>query len=284
MTTFLKGLAPLIERFDGFLIDQWGVLHDGAQPYPGAIEALRRLRAEGRRIVLLSNSGRRRRENIERLARLGFKVGENYDELVTSGEVTADMLMHRRDPFFASLGRRCLLIGPLDVIDGIDLDIVTSAEAADFVLLASTHNPDFSWDEARDLLRIASRRGLPLICSNPDFSVIMDGRRTKSPGELARFYTTLGGTVRLIGKPASEVFAAALAMAARPTDRTVMIGDSLEHDIAGGKRAGLATVFVMGGVHADDLKADDPNVDVTLASLAGRFDVRPDYALPSFRW
>jgi HAD superfamily hydrolase (TIGR01459 family) len=284
MTTLLKGLAPLVERFDGFVIDQWGVLHDGARPYPGALQALQRLKAEGRRIVLLSNSGLRRRENADRLARLGLKVGESYDALVTSGEVTADMLARRRDPFFANLGRRCLLIGPRNVVDGVGVDIVANAEAADFVLLASTNHPDFSWDETRHLLATAARRGLPLICSNPDLAAVVDGRRTKSPGELARHYAGMGCPVRLIGKPAREVFANALAVAALSPGRIVVIGDSLEHDIAGGSRAGLATVLVMGGIHADDMPADHSKAETALAALTARFGVRPDYAVPTFRW
>ena len=57
--TFCSGMAEVASRYDGFLVEQWGVLHDGTTPYPGAIACLERLRAVGKRVVLLSNSGRR---------------------------------------------------------------------------------------------------------------------------------------------------------------------------------------------------------------------------------
>lgn len=281
MTAFLQGIAPLTARFDGFLIDQWGVLHDGARPYPGAIEALVRLRAEGRHVVLLSNSGRRVEENGRRLAALGFHAGETHDALVTSGEVTADLLRRRPDPFFAGLGRRCLVIGPVDVVAGVDLDIATRAEDADFVLLAST-NQGSAEDHAQTALDTALARGLPLICSNPDVTAVIDGRKVASPGALANAYAGKGGTVRFIGKPEPEVYAAALAAAGVAPGRVAVVGDSLAHDMAGGGRAALATVFVMGGIHADDFAGRAP--EAVLADLAARRGIGIDYALPSLRW
>ncbi|CEJ13757.1 Ribonucleotide monophosphatase NagD [bacterium YEK0313] len=281
MTVFLEGIAPLAARFDGFLIDQWGVLHDGARPYPGAIAALRRLRAAARRVVLLSNSGRRAAENGRRLAALGFHAGETHDALVTSGEVAADLLARRPDRFFAGLGRRCLLIGPADVVEGIDLDVVRRAGAADFVLLASTNQAEAEGD-AQAVLDDALAHRLPLVCSNPDVTAVIDGRKVMSPGALAGAYAERGGTVRLVGKPEPEVYSAALAAAGLAPGQVAVVGDSVAHDMAGGDRAGLATVFVMGGIHAEDL-GRQPR-DAALAGLAARFAARIDFALPSLRW
>ena len=281
MTDFIAGIAPIADRFEGFLIDQWGVLHDGARPYAGVIEALTALKARGRRIVLLSNSGRRVGDNARRLESLGFRAGETYDALVTSGEVTADLLACRSDPFFAGLGRRCLVIGPADVVEGVDLEVVERADIADFVLLASTSQGSGE-SAAQAALDGALARGLPLVCSNPDFTAVIDGRRVKSPGAFARSYADKGGTVRLIGKPEPDVYAAALASIGLAATQVAMVGDSLAHDMAGGGRAGLATIFVMGGIHADDLGGPAP--EAALGALADRFGVRIDYALPTLRW
>ena len=65
-------LSELARRFDVFLVDQFGVLTDGVRLYPGALDALRALRAAGRRVALLSNSGRRASLNAERLAAMGI--------------------------------------------------------------------------------------------------------------------------------------------------------------------------------------------------------------------
>ncbi len=66
--TFCSGLADLASRYRGFIVDQWGVLHDGGAPYPDALEGLAELRAAGKRVVLLSNSGKRAAVNRQRLA------------------------------------------------------------------------------------------------------------------------------------------------------------------------------------------------------------------------
>ena len=82
----LNGLAELADRFDVFVLDQFGVLHDGSTPYPGAVDALRLLKAAGKHILLLSNSGKRSAPNEARLVRLGFEP-DSWDHFLSSGEV-----------------------------------------------------------------------------------------------------------------------------------------------------------------------------------------------------
>ncbi|TGQ96366.1 TIGR01459 family HAD-type hydrolase, partial [Mesorhizobium sp. M1C.F.Ca.ET.204.01.1.1] len=82
----LDGIAALAERYGVFLLDQFGVLHDGQAPYPGAVEALSTLKRAGKTVVLISNSGKRARPNEDRLLKLGFEVG-SWDHFVSSGEV-----------------------------------------------------------------------------------------------------------------------------------------------------------------------------------------------------
>jgi HAD superfamily hydrolase (TIGR01459 family) len=103
--TFCSGLADLASRYRGLIVDQWGVLHDGARPYAAALECLAQLRAAGKRIVLLSNSGKRTAINRARLAEIGID-GSLYDTIVTSGEATWQALAERTEPFFAARGRR----------------------------------------------------------------------------------------------------------------------------------------------------------------------------------
>src|SRR3546814_12878452 len=87
----VAGLGALAPRYDVFLLDQFGVLHDGTTAYPGAIDCLEALQAAGKRSIVLSNSGQRSAPNRERLARLGVPPGL-YEDLVTSGEVARGFL------------------------------------------------------------------------------------------------------------------------------------------------------------------------------------------------
>src|SRR6476469_3512308 len=82
---FAGGLSAFADRYDAFVLDQWGVLHDGANPYPGAIAAVEELVRRDKKVALLSNSGRRAAKNRERMATFGFDPAW-FAAIVTSGE------------------------------------------------------------------------------------------------------------------------------------------------------------------------------------------------------
>ena len=65
----LDGVASLADRYDGFILDIWGVIHDGKKPYAGVAEALGTLKARGKRIALLSNAPRRSRSEERRVGK-----------------------------------------------------------------------------------------------------------------------------------------------------------------------------------------------------------------------
>jgi len=286
------GVAELARRYEGFVVDQWGVLHDGERAYPGAAAALDGLRNAGRRVVVLSNSGKRAAPNERRMAGLGFPR-ESYDAIVTSGEACWHDLAERRDPFYAGLGRRCLLFsrgGDTSVVDGLDLEVVTTADGADFLLLTGADEAETTLDDFEPVLRAARAAGLPLVCANPDVVGIAGGRLIASPGAIAARYEALGGRVRYLGKPHPEIYGhCRRALGDLPDERVVAVGDSLQHDIAGGRAAGFATALVAGGIHRADLAGpaaagDRDGVERALAPLVERFGARPDFVLPAFAW
>src|SRR5215813_1979196 len=121
----LEGLSEVIDRYDGLILDLWGVLHDGVRPYPGAIDALRRLRQQRKRTVILSNGPRRVAPLVRRNAEIGI-TPDLYDVLHSSGEETWRLLRERAGPAVAALGRRVFPIAPerdRDLLDGLDLEI-----------------------------------------------------------------------------------------------------------------------------------------------------------------
>src|SRR5215471_1405944 len=129
----LRVLAP---RYDGFILDLWGVIHNGAAPVPGALDCLRSLTAHDKRIVLLSNAPRRSDDVVRRITRIGVPAGL-YHGVMSSGEEAWQHLHRHDEPFYAALGRRCLHIGSerdLEIREGLDLEFVETPEAADFIL------------------------------------------------------------------------------------------------------------------------------------------------------
>ena len=287
--TFCSGLADLASRYRGFIVDQWGVLHDGARPYADALDCLARLRAAGKRIVLLSNSGKRTAFNRARLAEIGIDQ-TLYDALVTSGEATWRALAERTEPFFKALGRRCVVWsrpGDRSTVDGLPLEMVERVDDAEFLLLAGVENDarleDFSAD-----LEVAAGRGLPMVCANPDIvAVLPDGGFGMAPGAVAHHYEQLGGQVGYVGKPHRPIYQACLeALGEVPRDEVLTIGDSIAHDVAGGAAMELDTALVMSGIHSRlfDLERGAGANRAALEELAREYGVLPRWVLPRFRW
>ena len=286
MTTLLpkpiSGLRDIADGYDLFVVDQWGVLHDGEKPHPGAIEALRNLKESGAAVTLLSNSGKRVSASYARLAALGFGR-ELYDLAITSGEQVYQGLMRRDDPFYAGLGPRFIMFAWDDdraIVDGTGFDETDDIEQADFILCAGTDRP--SLDAYRPILTRALERGLPLTCANPDrVSVQPDGSLKICPGAIAELYEGMGGTVKWHGKPGQDAYRA-IRQETGVSGPGLGIGDSLSHDIAGAEGAGMDGLFITGGIHRDDLP-DNADAE-SVAELGRSHGAVPTYYQRGFSW
>ncbi len=247
----LPGFAALADRYDGFILDLWGVIHDGVAPYPGAVDCLLRLRDAGKRVVLLSNAPRRAHAAAKAMQAIGI-FPDLYTGIVTSGEVTFLLLRDRSVPEFAALGRRLYHLGPArdrNVFSGLDLETVARPALAEFFLNTGpddTRSPT-SVAPYEAELREAAAAGLPMVCANPDLEVIRGGERVICAGALALRYEELGGRVLWIGKPDVSVYRPVLELLGVPRERVLAVGDSLRTDIAGARAAGLFSCWVLGG-------------------------------------
>jgi HAD superfamily hydrolase (TIGR01459 family) len=291
----LPGIAAIAEAYDGFVLDLWGVVHDGRKPYPDAIDCLTRLHGarqgdtKNKRIVMLSNAPRRSSGVIEGMTAMDIDRAL-YDDVVTSGELTWQALKTRGDSWHRALGRRCLHVGPErdhGLFDGLDLTLVDKAEGAEFIVNTGPWRDEETLEDYVPLLQAAAARKLPMICANPDLEVIRGGVRIICAGTLAAYYESLGAPVRYHGKPHAAAYDACLA-AMGLTDRTriVAVGDSLIPDIKGGVAAGVATLLVTSGIHAEELGlayGDHPD-PIRLEAASGRLGIRPQAAVAAFRW
>jgi HAD superfamily hydrolase (TIGR01459 family) len=293
VTRYLQGLRELAPACDALLLDQWGVLHDGHQAYPGAVDCLRRLRDAGKAVVILSNSGKSGEENARLIEAMGFGR-ELFDAVVSAGDDVRDAILSGDDGFHAGLGRRCLLLSreaDRHVADGLGLEIITDLvdgpDRADFVLLMSMDAPAQSVSGWEPVLRRTAARRLPMVCGNPDLArVTRDGTLLEAPGLVARRYEEIGGEVRLHGKPDSRIYRTCLRRLPARAGRVVAIGDSLHHDILGANRAGLRSLLVAGGVHREELgcrfgELPDPALARALFERTGAV---PDLVAPVFGW
>lgn len=280
----LAHFAPLADEYAGFVLDLWGVMHDGEQPYPGAVECLERLRAAGRRAVFLSNAPRRAAPVREGLRAMGL-ADSLYDGVVTSGEATHALLRDRPDPWWRALGTRLYHLGPerdRTVFAHLGLDQVDDLSRASFVLNTGPDDHANPTDPAAfdEVLRRCRAAGLPMVCANPDLEVIRGGVRVVCAGQLAQRYAAAGGDVRAVGKPDPLIYGPVLDLLGLPHDRVLAVGDALRTDIAGAAAAGLASAWVLGGIHEEHLGEGREAVEAE-AAAAG---LAPVATLPRFAW
>ena len=265
----IAGLGGIAGRYDGFIVDLWGVVHDGVRPYPAALEALARLAP--RPVLLLSNAPRRAASAQNMLRRMGV-ADHLYTGILTSGEATWLALRDRTDPWFARLGTRVYHLGPQrdrNVLDALDLTVVARPAEAAFVV---NTGPDDDMNDPGTLetfvpeLQACLDARLPMVCANPDLVVMRDGARILCAGSLAQHYAALGGDVVSLGKPDPAIYAMALGLLGVPAARVLAIGDSLHTDIGGAAGAGIDSVWVLGGIHAASVGDHDARASAAAAA------------------
>jgi HAD superfamily hydrolase (TIGR01459 family) len=271
----IAGLGEVLDRFDAFLIDQFGVLRDGRGPYPDAAGTLSALKAAGKRTIILSNSGKRSQENSKRLAQLGFDP-ESWNLFLTSGE-TAFRIMAAEAGGRAA---KCLLIsrdGDTSPLDGLNIARTEAAAEADIILIAASEGDIHPLSYYEALLRPAAERRTACLCTNPDKVMLTRTGTAFGAGRIAELYEELGGTVRWIGKPFPDIYAEAQrSLGGVAPERICAIGDSVEHDIAGARSAGFASVLVTTGILTHASPADR-------ARLFEKHGATPDFIMPTFR-
>ena len=283
------GMAALAGDFDGYILDLWGVLHDGVTAFPEALDCLARLRAAGKRILILSNAPRRSSEVVARCTELGL-TPDTYDLLMSSGEDAWRHLEARPDDWYRALGQHCHHLGPErdhGMRDGLDYDFVDDLEAADFILLTGALDQADTKETYRAFLEAALARGLPMVCANPDYEVIRGGQREICAGTIALAYEEIGGELRYHGKPHAGIYRTCLGLfdGIAPA-RILAVGDSVRTDVVGAQAMGLAAVFVAAGIHEAALV--DPETGAIagerLAALCRAEGGTPLAVLRDFRW
>ncbi|MGF1552207.1 MAG: TIGR01459 family HAD-type hydrolase [Paracoccaceae bacterium] len=286
MTQLIAGFDDVAEDYDVALVDLWGCYHDGERPYPEALEALRRYRKRGGRVVLLPNAPRPSAGVAEFLAKIGAPE-DTHDAIMSSGEACQRAIATGRH------GRRLHYVGPeRDRAMLADLDLVSHPlEEASAVLLTglrddSRERPEDYDDEAGRWRAL----GLSVVCANPDVVVDRGATRLWCAGAVAERYAAAGGQVVWYGKPHPPSYEAAFArlrelgLTRLDRDRVVAIGGGLKTDVAGANRQGLDASIVTGGIAAAEVGDDPERPDRDrLRAYCARHGQLPRYAVARLR-
>lgn len=280
----LSGLAEIADRYDVLLCDVWGVIHNGRESFPRACAALARWRAERGPVILISNSPRPASSVVSQLDELGVPR-EAWSYFVTSGDATR-MLLRARAPGPA------WIVGPdrdWPLYEGLGLTTAGPETAAFVSVTGPVDDTREGPEDYREPLALAARRGLELICANPDRVVQRGDQLIYCGGALADLYESLGGKVLMAGKPYPPIYDLSLEAAealGEPVDRSrvLCIGDGAPTDVQGANDQGLDCFFIACGIHAGDLMTGgnlDPQRTEALLAETG---LHAAYAAPTLDW
>ena len=267
------------EKFDAFFFDQYGVLHNGRRPYPGALETLSRLKARGAKIIVLSNSGRSGEENSVRIKRFGFFSGVHYDAFVTSGDAARELFASDHPPIDLASIKTCFVIdtqGAADFAAALGLQRSADPDSADLIALCGSQADRIGLIAYEQMLAAAAARKTPCLCINPDKWMLTPTGRAPGAGAIAECYEALGGKVVWIGKPYLPIYQyAQRKLGLADPARVLCIGDSVEHDVVGAHAFGAAAALMLTGILAE-------LSDAELQGEFARYGARADLVIADF--
>lgn len=246
-------IEPVFPRYDVIFCDIWGVLHNGQVAWPKASDVLTRFRAQGGKVVLVSNAPRPGALLPEWLAHWGVK-STAWDEIVTSGDVTRRLIEARGPAPF-------LHIGPArdkPLIEGLGGPKVAIGDAEYIICSGLYEDETETPDDYAGLLAEARARNLDMICANPDLIVERGDQMIYCAGALAQAYEKLGGQAFYAGKPHPPIYAEAQRVADQLCGRTIekqrilAIGDAFMTDVAGASTYGVDCLLMARGIHTED--------------------------------
>ena len=271
----ISGIEEIINNYDLFILDQWGVMHNGKKGYDAAIECVEFLKKKNKEMVIISNSSKRKKTTIERLPLLGFNK-DYFSEVMTSGEMIWQSLTNLDYKFTRNLKKNCFHIYDTSnyenksFIDGLDkYNFVNDLNNADFILGCSPEK-GFKTLDYIPILTKALEKKLPFICANPDFITIEQDLSgfLICMGSVAELYEKIGGEVFILGKPEIDIYKrSTLNLKNFDKSKTIAIGDSLDHDIKGANLFGIDSLLITSGIHRLNFHKNKPTWNSNINKL-----------------
>ena len=265
----LNHLSEVFDAYDTFVIDLWGVMHDGIKLNDGAMEAVAQLKIKSKKIVFLSNAPRPSAKVVDFL--LKMKMKKNYlSNVMTSGEAAMQAINQNK------FGKKFFHLGPSrdsSIFKKVK-DNKTEIDDCDFILCTGL------FDENEDnmdyyknlLLKHVSKK---LVCTNPDLIVHRGNKEEYCAGYIAKIFEELGGKVTYYGKPHKEIYQICL----KPNEKVLAIGDNLRTDIKGANNLNKDCLFITNGVHRNEF-----NSNLELQKLLNKYKVKANYFQKELQW
>ena len=279
----IGGLSEVSPAYDFFILDIFGVIHNGIELYPQTIKCLSELKAAGKQICLLSNTPRRRHQIADDLTAIGLDAAL-YDHIITAGDSAYEAVKKQS-------GKRLWFAGTERfeaLLEGIDIELTDNPAECECVLNAI--DGMFMQDKQANMaqLQIALDLDIPMICANPDLIVNIGDQTFTCAGTYADWYLENGGTVSYHGKPHEPVYEQAWEFFGRPDkSKIIAVGDALKTDIQGANRFDIDSIFNLTGIHWEEVQLNNaPGVvdSLKLADAINKQPYKPRFIMCGFTW
>ena len=241
-----EGLKSIVDNYQLFYIDLWGVVHNGINLYEDAISVLEELKKKNKKYVLLTNAPRPNETVRIFLEKMGMEK-DIRDNVFTSGEASINYLKKNYyDNFFFHIGPP----RDFDLFKSFKQKKLDNIDDSDYILctgLFESYNEELIYYKKLFEKNINKK----MICTNPDLIVDRGSKRELCAGSVAMVFEKMGGEVLYFGKPYPEVY----NQAANSKNKKVLaIGDNLNTDIKGANLLNFDSLIVSNGIHKNEIK------------------------------
>jgi HAD superfamily hydrolase (TIGR01459 family) len=264
----IEHLSEIFSFYDTYIIDLWGVMHNGIKLNPGAVEVVENLIAQNKRVVFLSNAPRPSKNVVEFLKKLKMREGL-LKNVLTSGEAAIKSLKSEK------FGTNFFHLGPqrdTSLFEGMEKKR-TSIENCDFILCTGLFDEYENLDFYKNLFK--NNFSKKLVCTNPDLTVHRGENEEYCAGKIAEIYSSMGGEVVYFGKPYKDIY----ELFINENEKNLIIGDNLNTDIKGANNLNIDSLFITDGVHRKNINKEDD-----LFILSKNFKVKIKFFQRELTW
>jgi HAD superfamily hydrolase (TIGR01459 family) len=265
----LNHLSEIINSYDTFVIDLWGVIHNGITLNERAIEAVAQLQIKSKKIIFLSNAPRPSVKVVDFL--LKMKMDKQYlTNVMTSGEAAMHAINQNK------FGKSFFHLGPsrdASIFEKVKSN-QTKIENCDFILCTGLFDEqEENMDYYKNfLIKYISKK---LVCTNPDLTVHRGEKEEYCAGYIAKIFEELGGKVIYYGKPYKEIY----QLCFKEKEKVLAIGDNLRTDIKGANKLNKDSLFISDGVHRKEFRNNSE-----LDGLLKKYKVKANYFQKELKW
>ena len=239
------GFSSIVDDYQLFYVDLWGVVHNGVSLHQEAIKVLNEISKKKKDYILLTNAPRPNHSVKSFLEKLGMNK-EIRDHVFTSGEAALNYLRKNLsdEPFFH--------VGPprdFDLFNSFKKNKLDNIKNCSFILctgLFDNHEKDLKY--YKDLFEENLEK--KMICTNPDLIVDRGNKRELCAGSVAMVFEKMGGKVIYFGKPYPEVYNQSID---NKSKKTLSIGDNFNTDIKGANLLNFDSLIISNGIHKNEI-------------------------------